>query len=120
MGFFGKKKIEEPAPEKNEEAVLKEELEGEVEKLQKEFRGKQEELDNITQKIETVRKEYDITTSNIMSVKKELNQEKMELDIVPAALPRCVYWHGVGARFRDLSVPAPALGWRYLRWRAGM
>jgi uncharacterized coiled-coil DUF342 family protein len=82
MGFFGKKKTEETADEKNEETILKEELEGEVEKLQKEFREKQEELDNITQKIETVRKEYDATTSNIMSVKKELNQKKMELDII--------------------------------------
>ena len=82
MGFFGKKKIEETTAEKNEETILKEELEGEVEKLQKAFREKQEELDNITQKIETVKKEYDITTSNIMSVKKELNQKKMELDIV--------------------------------------
>ena len=50
-------------------------------KYEKEFREKQEELDDITQKIETVKKEYDITISNIMSVKKELNQKKMELDV---------------------------------------
>ena len=82
MGFFGKKKTEETTVEKNEEITLKEELEEEVEKLQKEFREKQEELDKVTQKVETVRKEYDTTISNIMSVKKELNQKKMELDII--------------------------------------
>ena len=35
MGFFGKKKQEESFSEKSEENVLKEELESEVEKLQK-------------------------------------------------------------------------------------
>ena len=32
--------------------------------------------------METVKKEYDETISNIMSIKKEFNQKKMELDIV--------------------------------------
>ncbi len=83
MGFFGKKKTEEEkAPERNEELILKEELEGEVEKIQTEFRDKHKELEDLTKKISEVKKEYDVTISNIMLVKKEFNQKKMELDVV--------------------------------------
>ena len=80
MGFFSKKKEEED--KKDEESILKVELETEVEQLQKEFRIKQEEITKITEKIETVKTEYDTTVSNLMSIKKEFNQKKMELDIV--------------------------------------
>ena len=80
MGFFGKKKEEEN--KKDDESILKRELETEVEQLQKEFRIKQEEITKITEKIETVKSEYDTTVSNLMSIKKEFNQKKMELDIV--------------------------------------
>jgi chromosome segregation ATPase len=82
MRLFGRKKTEEAIPERDEEAILKEEMEGEVEKIQSEFREKHKELDDLTQKVETVKKEYDETTSNIMSIKKEFNQKKMELDVV--------------------------------------
>ena len=80
MGFFGKKK--EVEIEKNNELVLKEELETEVESLQNEFRTKQEEIVKITEKIQTVKEEYDTTVSNLMLIKKEFNQKKMELDVV--------------------------------------
>ena len=80
MGFFGKKKEEEN--KKDDESILKGELETEVEQLQKEFRIKQEEITKITEKIETVKTEYDTTVSNHMSIRKEFNQKKMELDIV--------------------------------------
>jgi predicted nucleic acid-binding Zn-ribbon protein len=80
MGFFGKKK--EAEIEKNNESVLKEELETEVESLQNEFRVKQEEIIKITEKIQTVKEEYDTTVTNLMLIKKEFNQKKMELDIV--------------------------------------
>ena len=79
MGFFSKKKEED---KKDEETILKVELETEVEQLQKEFRIKQEEITKITEKIETVKSEYDTTVSNLMSIKKEFNQKKMELDLV--------------------------------------
>ncbi len=82
MGFFGKKKVIEETPDANEEVILKEDLESEVEKLQKEFREKQEQLDDISEKITTVKEEYDSTVSSLMLVKKELNQKKMELDII--------------------------------------
>ena len=83
MGLFGKKKVDdELISENSEEYVLKEELETEVENIQNEFRAKQEELNDITQKIQTVKGEYDTTVSNLMSVKKEINQKKMELDVV--------------------------------------
>ena len=72
MGFFGKKK--EVEIEKNDESILKEELEREVENLQNEFRIKQEEIVKITEKIQTVKEEYDTTVSNLMSIKKEFNQ----------------------------------------------
>jgi len=80
MGFFGKKK--EAEIEENNESVLKEELETEVESLQNEFRVKQEEIIKITEKIQTVKEEYDTTVTNLMLIKKEFNQKKMELDIV--------------------------------------
>jgi len=79
MGFFGKKK--EVEIEENNESILKEELETEVEGLQNEFRIKQEEITKITEKIQTVKEEYDTTVTNLMLIKKEFNQ-KMELDIV--------------------------------------
>ena len=78
--FFGKKK--EVGIEKNNESILKEELETGVESLQNEFRTKQEEMSEITEKIQSVKEEYDTTVSNLMSIKKEFNQKKMELDIV--------------------------------------
>ena len=80
LGFFSKKKEEED--KKDDESILKVELETEVEQLQKEFRIKQEEITKITEKIETVKSEYDTTVSNLMSIKKEFNQKKMELDVV--------------------------------------
>ena len=80
MGFFGKKK--EAEIEENNESILKEELETEVESLQNEFRVKQEEIIKITEKIQTVKEEYDTTVTNLMQIKKEFNQKKMELDIV--------------------------------------
>ncbi len=81
MGFFGKKKVEELS-KNNEESILKTELESKVEKLQKELREKEEELGGIAQKITSVKEEYDSTIGNLMLVKKELNQKKMELDII--------------------------------------
>ena len=82
MGFFGKKKIEEQKVEKNDENNPEPELVSEIEKLQVNIKEKQEELENITKRVNTVKEEYDITISNIMIVKKELNQKKMELDII--------------------------------------
>lgn len=79
MGLFGKK--EDTVSENSEEFVLKEELETEVESLQNEFRVKQDELKDIQEKIDSVKEEYETAVSNLMLVKKELNQKKMELDI---------------------------------------
>ena len=80
MGFFGKKK--EVKIEENEELVLKEKLETQVESLQNEFRIKQEGIIKIEEKIQTVKEEYDTIVSNLMLIKKEFNQKKMELDVV--------------------------------------
>ena len=57
MGIFGKKKepIEDQVSKKSEEFVLKEALEIEVENLQKEFRVRHEEIENITKKIQSVK-----------------------------------------------------------------
>ena len=80
MGFFGKKKIKETQDEND--GILKTELELEIEKLQGEIKEKQEQLDDLTQKITTVKEEYDLTIENLMRVKKEFNQKKTELDII--------------------------------------
>jgi len=82
MGLFGKKKAVETISDKSEEYVLKEELETEVGDIQNEFRTKQKDLNDITHKIQTVKEEYSNTVSNLMQVKKEINQKKMELDIL--------------------------------------
>ena len=80
MRLFGKK--EDTVSEDNEKSDLKKELETEIENLQNEFRGKQDELKEIQQKTDSVKEEYETTVSNLMLVKKEFNQKKMELDIV--------------------------------------
>ena len=90
MGFFGKKKTK---VEENNESVLKEELKTEVESNQNEFRTKQDEITNITEKIKTVKEEYDTTVSNLMlqikdtksinefnKTEKEFKKIKEELD----------------------------------------
>ena len=82
MGFFTKKKTDETISNKSEEYILKEELETEVENIQKEFRIKQEELNKITHKTKTVKEEYNYIISNLMVVKKEINQKKREHDVV--------------------------------------
>ena len=79
MGFFSKKKVK---VEENNESMLKEGVDIEVENSQNEFRVKQEDITKITEKIEKVKEEYDTTVSNLMLIKKEFNQKKMELDIV--------------------------------------
>lgn len=87
MGLFGKK--EKGVSKKSEEYLLKEGLDDEIEKLQENFRmkqdeykTKQDELDNILQRIQTVKEEYNVAINSIMEVKKELNQKKMELDVI--------------------------------------
>lgn len=83
MGLFGKKKDEEIqsiSEENIEESNLKEELQNEVEKLQSEFREKKAENDQLEERIKIVKEEYNATISNLMMVKKELNQRKLELD----------------------------------------
>ena len=74
MGFFGKKK--EVEIEENNESILKEELETEVEGLQNEFRVKQEEITKITEKIQTVKEEYDTTVTNLNANKKRVQPKK--------------------------------------------
>lgn len=84
MGLFGKKKEEKPElviEENNEESTLKEELQTEVEKLQFEFNEKKAENEQLEERIKIVKEEYDATISNLMMVKKELNQKKLELDV---------------------------------------
>ena len=87
MGLFGKK--EKEVSKNSEKYLLKEGLDDEIEKLQENFRmkqdeykTKQDELDNILQRIHTVKEEYNVAINNIMEVKKELNQKKMELDVI--------------------------------------
>ena len=83
MGLFGKRKEKvETVSQNSEEYVLKENLEAEIEKLQDEFRTKKGELNEINQKIQSVKEEYDSTVSNLMLVKKELNQKKLERDVI--------------------------------------
>ena len=82
MGLFGKKKLDEKISENNDETILNDETKSKVEDLEKEYNAKQDEINEITQRIQTVREEYDETVSSLMIVKKEHNQKRMELDII--------------------------------------
>lgn len=80
MGLFSKKP-KRPKDQSNEsdEYVLREELESEVERLQDQFRSKQADLEEVSGRLESVRKEYDVVVTNLMAVKKEANQKKAEM-----------------------------------------
>ena len=85
MGLFGKKEETSgrvTTVEKSDEVILKDELEGEVEKLQNEFRVKHEEIKEHEKKLQSVKEEYDSTVTELMEIKKETNQKLMELDVV--------------------------------------
>ena len=81
MGFFSKRNVDGMISEKNEEREQKEELKTEAENIQNDPSEKQE-LDIITNKIHTVKEEYNTIVSNLMLVKKELNYKNLELDAV--------------------------------------
>jgi len=71
MGLFGKKKLDDIVSKKNEESILNEETKSKIEDLEKVYGTKQDEINEITQKIQTVEEEYDEIVSNLMLVKKE-------------------------------------------------
>lgn len=71
MGLFARKKPKDDTRDEQAET-----------EVQNRYREKQEELNGIRQKVEMVKEEYQATVSSLMSVKKELNQKKMELDTV--------------------------------------
>ena len=75
MGFFSKRNVDGMISEKNEEREQKEELKTEAENIQNDPSEKQE-LDIITNKIHTVKEEYNTIVSNLMLVKKELKDRK--------------------------------------------
>ena len=74
MGLFGKKK-------ETDEPSVPTELEAEVARLRDESETKREEVARLEERLGTVREEYDDMVGNLMSVKGELNQKKMELDV---------------------------------------
>jgi chromosome segregation ATPase len=100
MKLFGRGKKEEQEPKDNENAVIKEEeaqlevkiksheeilkeqYENELSYLQKEIRDKTENLESISKKLASVKEEYDIAVSNLMSTKKEINQKRMEIETI--------------------------------------
>lgn len=85
MKLFGRKEktiTETPDVGKREEEILKEMLEEEVEKLQKDFRVKNSEIKETEEKLSSVKKEYQFTVSNLMELKKETNQKILELDVI--------------------------------------
>ncbi len=84
MGFFSKKKTDEKGAGQTgkKTAGPKNELGTEIEKLEKTLGEKQAQLDEVTQKIASIKEEYNSAVGSLMVVKKELNQKKMELDII--------------------------------------
>ena len=51
MGLFGKKKLDDTISKKNEESILNEESESKIEDFEKVYNTKQDEINEITQKI---------------------------------------------------------------------
>ena len=85
MELFGRKEktfSEAVDTGKSDEETLKEMLEEEVEKLQQDFRVKNNEIRESEQKLNSVKEEYDSTVSSLMELKKEVNQKVLELDVV--------------------------------------
>ncbi|WP_299293703.1 DNA repair protein [Nitrosopumilus sp.] len=85
MGFFGKKKeegyAEESLKKENEDEPRKGELLTALEKLEFQVKEQKAERDQLLERVKIVKDEYDATISNLMMVKKELNQKKLELDV---------------------------------------
>ena len=73
MGFFGKNILDETVSEKNDKSTLDEEMESKIDDLEKVYNSKQDKINEITQKIQLVREEYDETvrdaTGNIVQFK---------------------------------------------------
>ncbi len=97
MGFFGKRKkdthakekgvkkgggaTEEKEGEEQQQYAQKEEMLASLEKLEFEVKEQNAEKDRLLERVRIVKEEYDATISNLMTVKKELNQKKLELDV---------------------------------------
>ena len=73
-------KVEEPVHIKSPEEIQKEQLTRENEHLESEIKSKTIHLDSISQKLATVKEEYDQAISSLMSLKKEINEKKSEFD----------------------------------------
>ncbi len=82
MGFFSKRNADGMISKKSKEPKQRKDLKTKAKNIQNGSNKKQEELTVITDKNQTVKEEYNTTVSNLMLVKKELNQKNMELDIV--------------------------------------
>lgn len=90
MGLFRRAKKEEAEPVgqtieapvhiKSPEEIQKEHLTHENEYLESEIKSKTIHLDSISQKLATVKEEYDQVVSSLMSLKKEMNEKKAEFD----------------------------------------
>lgn len=92
MGLFKRAKkeaepveeiIEAPAEQiriKSPEEIQKEHLVGEIEYLEAEIKSKTDHLDSISQKLATVKEEYDQTVSSLMASKKDMNERRSEFD----------------------------------------
>ena len=76
MGFFSRNR--DATSDGNGEDVA----ESEMRDIQDELGARHKELDGIAEKILTVKEEYSTTVDSLMSVKKELYQEKMERNVI--------------------------------------
>ncbi len=65
---------------KSPEEIQKERLAGEIEYLEAEIKSKTIHLDSISQKLATVKEEYDQAVSLLMSSKKDMNEKRSEFD----------------------------------------
>lgn len=86
MRLFKKSKKEEPdqiatsgVKVKSPKEIKEEQVQNELEYLEKELKVKSESYESISNKLSSVKEEYDTAVDNLMSAKKELNEKKDQI-----------------------------------------
>ena len=73
---------EEPNAGSDVQQAEADKSQSELDEIQKKCKEGRTELQDITQRVQKVKEEYDASIETLMSVKKDLNQERMELDAI--------------------------------------
>ena len=81
MGLFDRRKPEEERAVPAEDPAVGK-ARAELEGIISEIKTRRSELDGMAERMKTVSEEYDGIVGNLMLVKKELNEKRIELDVI--------------------------------------